>query len=679
MQSTLPSVTIVVEGARRFVDQDTKDTPTIVDRIKAELGSQHTATIRYAERALSHKHLWEQITSIDTQYAIFIKEGHNWSARLFPNLIQTARATGAKLVEPYTFTTTLPNNPSWAARQTEYDYYRDLSIYGKLFDVDELRKLRAITTRIDKSTLYLTYRLYWNILHTQPTGEAYTSNNPMINSSGMKLRGSENQILPIATDSSLELRRGILRLLILALRRLRQRSKGNLSLEEMGRLIKHYNLTPLIELAKQHHPIESMWVQTLANPDSTEHLTKVLTDHDLYTRISTSPLELSPPSALINTVRTRDASTCIYREYRPKSLRNRSSSPREYDFYRRPITNRSTILLFDRPTEADDNAEHLYRFIAEKMPDYTNLYFALNESSPDWNRLLKQGFNLVNFYSPKFDQILLESDVVISSQLMNINRFGKDFSNSRFVYLQHGIQLNDMTAWLASNYFDLIVSTGEMETQYLRTIAPVETLASGMPRLQSLRKKDVRSNQISYMPTWNFKDHGLSDDDFSKTRTAKQINELLHNERLRQYLRSTETVLKIKLHPNLQGKSKSFHTSSDIQISYENYQNIIENSEFVFSDYSSVALDAAFAGVPIAFYQQDSEDFYRSQVYNRRLNYEALGLGPVFTKVEAIVSYIINEAYKFDRVAYKASIDSFFGTVDRKDICQAIIRRVIKL
>ena len=44
---------------------------------------------------------------------------------------------------------------------------------------------------------------------------------------------------------------------------------------------------------------------------------------------------------------------------------------------------RNIWLFIDRPDRADDNAEHLYRYIKENRIS-KNIYFILDKSSMDW-------------------------------------------------------------------------------------------------------------------------------------------------------------------------------------------------------------------------------------------------------------------------------------------------------
>lgn len=679
MQSAHPSLTVVIEPARRFVDAGPGTPSRAQTRVEEELKLHETVVVHCAHKKITKKRIWTLLATVRTKYILFVREGHDWSNDLLPKLANEAEHSKQALIEPYTFTTPLPNNPKWAAQQLAYNYSRDVSMYGKLFEVSKLRELIKHISSIDKSAIYLCYRLVWRIEHSKPIDEAYTTSNPTLNSNGIKLHSTNETPLPLISSKSIDLRSGILRLLILGLRRYRQTSQAPILIRGIGTVAKHYRLQDLIGHAKQTHPVEAQLLSWLAHPEQEEYLAKRLTQYDLYMHFSASSLRFRQPSRLINTIQAKDITVRVYREYRPISADSRSPSPEFYDFYNRRIRPDSTMLIFDRPTAADDNAEHLYRYIKRELPEYQKIFFALDKDSNDWKRLETEGFNLVDFYSADFFNIYLQSDVVISSQMHNLSRRGKDFTNSRFVYLQHGIQLNDMTSWLTSNHYDIIISTGREETEYLRSISPVETLNTGMPRLQLVSKSTERTNTIVYMPTWNFNNHALPQEDFSRTQTVRQINDVLVDSRLLFYLEQESVTLKVKLHPNLRARSEAFCFSERVVMSDESYQNLIGHSDFVFTDYSSAALDAAFARVPIAFYQPNSKQFYKGQIYHHRLDYGEIKLGPVFEKHQSLVSYIINEAYRFDRNSFESSTAQFFESVDQEAICSKIMERVLEL
>src|SRR5699024_5122186 len=55
-------------------------------------------------------------------------------------------------------------------------------------------------------------------------------------------------------------------------------------------------------------------------------------------------------------------------------------------------------LFMDRDTQADDNAEHLYRYVRKHHPDI-NAWFVLRRTSHDWQRLKNEEFRLLAFSS----------------------------------------------------------------------------------------------------------------------------------------------------------------------------------------------------------------------------------------------------------------------------------------
>ena len=73
-------------------------------------------------------------------------------------------------------------------------------------------------------------------------------------------------------------------------------------------------------------------------------------------------------------------------------LRKLARSPAAIEVYR------DAWVFMDRDTEADDNAEHLYRYVRANHPDI-NAFFVLRREAPDWRRLEEEGFRLLEFNS----------------------------------------------------------------------------------------------------------------------------------------------------------------------------------------------------------------------------------------------------------------------------------------
>ncbi|MBC7172310.1 MAG: CDP-glycerol glycerophosphotransferase family protein, partial [Polyangiaceae bacterium] len=98
-------------------------------------------------------------------------------------------------------------------------------------------------------------------------------------------------------------------------------------------------------------------------------------------------------------------------------------------------------LFMDRDTQADDNAEHLYRYVRANHPE-VNAWFLLRRSSPDWARLSLEGFRLIPFGSLAHRMALLNADHLISSHADHYvlsyleKKWYGDFLRHRTTFLQ---------------------------------------------------------------------------------------------------------------------------------------------------------------------------------------------------------------------------------------------------
>ena len=109
-------------------------------------------------------------------------------------------------------------------------------------------------------------------------------------------------------------------------------------------------------------------------------------------------------------------------------------------------------LFMDRINQADDNAEHLYRYIKNNYRKQ-EIYFLLDKSSRDWNRLCKDDFHLVEFGSAKHKELSEKCSKIISSHIDQfVTNYWKDNSldKKQIIFLQHGIIKDDLSNWLNS-------------------------------------------------------------------------------------------------------------------------------------------------------------------------------------------------------------------------------------
>ena len=127
---------------------------------------------------------------------------------------------------------------------------------------------------------------------------------------------------------------------------------------------------------------------------------------------------------------------------------------------------RDAWVFVDRDEDADDNAEHLYRWVRKEHPEI-NAWFLLQPASRDWHRLAQEGFRLMR---PGIGRrlLLLNSTHIISSHLdywmgsFDPGLYG-DAMRWRFTYLKHGVLANDLSHAYAKREFDCLITPGPQE------------------------------------------------------------------------------------------------------------------------------------------------------------------------------------------------------------------------
>lgn len=324
---------------------------------------------------------------------------------------------------------------------------------------------------------------------------------------------------------------------------------------------------------------------------------------------------------------------------------------------------REAWVFVDRDEDADDSAEHLYRWMAKHHPEI-NCWFLLKPDTPDWIRLEREGFRLL---PPGLQRklLLLNSRFIISSHAQYMNAgfdpalYG-DMMNWRYVFLQHGVIKDDLSHWLGELGFDVFVTSSPAEhesvvgndTAYQYTDR--EVYRTGLPRHDRLLRmvaevahKDV--DVILVMPTWR---GGLVD------RRADKYTDPLQAFADSEYVRVWASFLKnpevhamcarhgkrivFMPHANVAPYVAAFSLPEQIQIATSpntSIQELFSKSAALITDYTSVAFTFALLRRTVFYYQYDRDDFFGGG-HNWREGYfdfERDGFGPVVFDEKALI------------------------------------------
>ncbi|EAK0953575.1 CDP-glycerol glycerophosphotransferase family protein [Campylobacter lari] len=350
-------------------------------------------------------------------------------------------------------------------------------------------------------------------------------------------------------------------------------------------------------------------------------------------------------------------------------------------------------LLMDRDYEADDNAEHLYRYIMQNHPEQ-EIVFALRKESSDWERLEKEGFNLIEFGSFEFERIIKKASKVISS---HSDEYLMRYITPRqqFIFLQHGVIKDDLSRWLNSKKIDLFITSTQAEYDSIANdyncykFGKKEMVLTGLARHDALLKNN-RSNvkQIFIMPTWrknivgNAAKSDIKDlkEYFKRSEYFQKWNSLLNNNGLKKLCELYSYTIVFNPHPYIMPYLKEFNISSNIKIANQNesLQELFCNSSLMITDYSSVAFEMAYLEKPILYYQFDKEEFFTSHTYQKGyFDYKKNGFGSVVENEENLLKeleiLLKNNCKPFG--VYKDNIDLTFVFKDCR-CCERIYKKL---
>ena len=364
-------------------------------------------------------------------------------------------------------------------------------------------------------------------------------------------------------------------------------------------------------------------------------------------------------------------------------------------------------LLADRDFKADDNAEHLYRWIMRHHPE-RRLRFALDKKSPDWARLKKEGFNLVNLKSLWYFFAWVHSAWVISSNRTRYiarpswRRAYADMVKHQFCFLQHGIT-KDYQPGFNQDHMDMIVTAARREydtfandQDYPYVYSEREVQLTGFPRHDELLRKAraVESPKtVLIMPTWrsNLVDKLLPgsgqfpySERFSQSEYFRNWQTVLQSQRLQAAARENGYTVQFFPHPYIRQQLGDFNLDG-VTVTPDaggSIQDILADTGLLITDYSSIAMEAALIGRSVLYFQFDSDTFFtRDHAYTQGyFDYERDGFGDVVRTVDdlcAKAAALMRQGCRVDE-RYTSRADTFFAFRDQKN-CQRVYDAICRL
>lgn len=351
-------------------------------------------------------------------------------------------------------------------------------------------------------------------------------------------------------------------------------------------------------------------------------------------------------------------------------------------FFRFFWKNKEIYLFEDRIDVADDNAYHLFRYACGHR-DNVKKYFVLSSESKQFARVKKLG-SVLKFGSLKHKLLMIHADKIITTHPYDtvINPFFREDAHDqrplisgllgyRLYWLQHGVTKDNISSWLYKYEKDLslIVTVSDLESESFMDegygYSPEIIQNLGFPRFDGLKKNDVK--QILIIPTWR-KQFSQNKDLFLESEYFANLNSFLNNP----YLKECDYRVVFKPHPELLKSIDGvrfidlFDIPDSVHLAVdESYQELLNNSSVLITDYSSVFFDFAYLKKPVIYYHP-SDDYHYEKSY---FDYETMGFGKVVASEDDLISEL-DSCIENDcemRDVYKKRVDGFFTHRDKNN------------
>lgn len=344
-------------------------------------------------------------------------------------------------------------------------------------------------------------------------------------------------------------------------------------------------------------------------------------------------------------------------------------------------------LLCDTADEARDNAYWLFRYLREYQKEEDAVY-AIHCKSPDYARVAPYG-RVVEFGSFRHWIYYLAAAKNVSSQKMGkpnaaicyvLEVYG--ILKNKRAFLQHGI----ITADLSFLYYEhtkmsLFVTSTKDEWKYVNDhyhypAGAVQEL--GLCRFDRLHDFTVKKNQILLMPTWRMyirnelmnEPGKKQDEQFMETDYYKYWDGILKQKEFLELIEKNNLQVVFYPHREMHPFLHCFHVNHpNIRVAswpMDDVQELLKESAFLVTDYSSVAMDFAYMKKPLLYYQFDNEKFRSSHHAPGYLDFKTEGFGPVCETPEQVVETLC-ESYAYGFANEKKYLDRHAAYFDLWD------------
>lgn len=364
---------------------------------------------------------------------------------------------------------------------------------------------------------------------------------------------------------------------------------------------------------------------------------------------------------------------------------------------RRLLSRKKEIYLFqDRIDSGDDNAYHLFKY-ASKIKDNVKKYFVISRDAKQFKELSRIG-NVVEAGSIEHKSLILKADKIITTHPYDtqINPFF-DWENDerklisglldyKIYWLQHGVTKDNISDWMRKydKNLSLIVTVCDEESKSFYEegygFAPEIVQNLGFPRFDNLKKN--KNKQILIIPTWRKTITG-NRHIFLNSSYYENLSSFLHNPKLLDMVNKGYSIV-FRPHPELFKNIANteekfidlFDIPNEIYLSIdESYQELLNNSSVLITDFSSVFFDFAYLKKPVIYFHPENDPYHYGESY---FDYGTMAFGEELKTSEDVfekLDYYINNGCEMEE-KYKNRVDNFFTYTDQNN-CKRVYEWIL--
>lgn len=345
------------------------------------------------------------------------------------------------------------------------------------------------------------------------------------------------------------------------------------------------------------------------------------------------------------------------------------------------LIKRNIWIISENGDDAKDNGYALFKYIMENQ-DNKNVYYVVKKDTIYHQKIKKYSKNIIYQNSLKHNIYTIASSKYISSQIGSglpfpqivFNLQGTFLYQFESVFLQHGITQNKVECLLPKeSKVDLFCCAGNEEYDFIINDFGYKNemvKKTGFCRYDYLQDTSNTKNKILIMFTWRKYFENTTEKDFLESTYYKNIEQLIKNERLIEFADKNNLEICFYLHDNMMKYKEQFNVSSNnikiLDKREKSIQELLCESKYLITDYSSVAFDFAYMNKPLQYFQFDYDEFRNNHLKEGYWNYKD-GFGNTTKTVEECIDELIksyNNNFMMEE-KYRRKTDKFFIYKDK--------------